>query len=154
MGFKHPWQCLEKNDRKLFLQDLHRKHKGGLIYNSSAGHKRTSILSCCFDFLWQKTWMICNKPELSRYNFQGCFISYLFLKFVSIFETQLTKILPVPVCPEISSPAQSLASLMKSPSDEASGFCPWLVRLLIMARRDDLMILKWHRVHRFWQDRY
>ena len=38
----------------------------------------------------------------------------------------LTKILPVPVCPEISSPAQSFASLMKSPSEAASGFWPWV----------------------------
>ena len=103
----------------------------------TSGHLFFLIVSI---FFGKKTWMICNKPEFSRYNFQGCFISYLFLKFVSIFETQLTKILPVPVCPEISSPAQSLASLMKSPSDEASGFWPWLLWLLIMARRDDIKV--------------
>ena len=37
---------------------------------------------------------------------------------------QPTKILPVPVCPDMSSPAQSLASDMKSPSGAPSGFCP------------------------------
>ena len=39
-------------------------------------------------------------------------------------KTRHTSILPVPVCPDISSPAQSFASDMKSPSCAASGFCP------------------------------
>ena len=56
-------------------------------------------------------------------------------------KTLLTKILPVPVCPEISSPAQSFASLMKSPSDEASGFWPC---------GQNMMIIWWDSVIMMW----
>ena len=43
-----------------------------------------------------------------------------------ILEQILTRILPVPVWPDISSPAQSFASDMKSPSGKPpSGFWPW-----------------------------
>ena len=45
-------------------------------------------------------------------------------------KTRHTRILPMPVWAEISSPAQSLASDRKSPSGASSGFCPWSLNFL------------------------
>ena len=80
--------------------------------------------------LWRKNTILPMPSDLKGIPFPnfliqkqeiGCFLPTQTNPFLA-----LTRILPVPVWPDISSPAQSFASDMKSPSGRPpSGFWPW-----------------------------